>query len=291
MVQQGRLLGGQPDDQVARSMKGELMANPTAKGLKAGEAYLRAIENDPDSKRGLMRARDHLLVVATAMNSPEFREVIEAEQQAAQERIDAIRESVKQLGDELEVLHLPRPETLEDWQVLGRIVEIPEEYLQTGSWTAAEIFNRAMAWVQREKIKVKLAADVQAERESQQSAPASDGPKAVKSKRSTEKGEGRAKLIAALTKHHQYADDDCLNLDPIGNNELARLAEVSESTASAFFNNEFNQGESGGHATYRVICCDPSRLADSLKVLNGEFSPHHLYGRTPPGERERDDDE
>ncbi|MGD9722626.1 MAG: hypothetical protein AB7O59_14945 [Pirellulales bacterium] len=259
--------------------------------MKAGEAYLRAIENDPDSKRGLMRARDHLLVVATVMNSPEFREALEAEQQAAQERIDAIRECVNQLGDELEALHLPRPETLEDWQVLGRIVEIPEEYLQTGSWTAAEIFNRAMAWVQREKIKVKLAADVQAEREAQQSAPASDGPKAVKSKRSTEKGEGRAKLIAALTKHHRYADGGCLNLDPIGNNELARLAEVSESTASAFFNNEFNQGESGGYATYRIICCDPSRLADSLKVLNGEFSPHHLYGRTPPGERERDDDE
>src|SRR5262249_18814112 len=38
-------------------------------------------------------------------------------------------------------------------------------------------------------------------------------------KRSTERGEGRAKLIAALTKHHQYADGGCLNLEPIGNNE------------------------------------------------------------------------
>ncbi|MEX0979296.1 MAG: hypothetical protein WDZ48_10610, partial [Pirellulales bacterium] len=266
-------------------------ADPTAKGLKAGEAYLRAIENDPDSKRGLMRARAHLQSFINAMNSPEFREALEAEHQAAQERIDAIRESVKQLGDELEVLHLPRPETLEDWQVLGRIVEIPEEYLQTGSWTAVEIFNRAMAWIEREKIKVKLAADVQAERENGRSKSPSTAPEPTKSKRSTERGEGRAKLIAALTKHHKYADGSCLNLESIGNNELARLAGVSESTASAFFNNEFNQGESRGYATYRVICRDPSRLADSLKVLNGEFSPHHLYGRTPPGERERDDDE
>ncbi len=267
------------------------MADPPDKSLKAGEAYLRAIANDPESKRALMRARDHLLVVATAMKSPEFQAIIEAQQQVSQEWADALRQSVKQLGDELEALHLPRPTTLEDWQVLGRIVEIPEDYLQTGSWTAAEIFDRAMAWVQREKIRANLAADVRAEREGQRPAPASDGPKTVKSKRSTEKGEGRAKLIAALTKHHRYADGGCLNLDPIGNNELARLAEVSESTASAFFNNEFNQGETGGYATYRVICRDSSRLADSLKVLNGEFSPHNLYGRTPPGEREPDDDE
>ena len=170
--------------------------------------------------------------------------------------------------------------------------EIPEEYLQNGSWTAAEIFERAMAWGQRVKIKAKLVADAQAEREDHQvPAQASDEPVKKKSKRSTERGEGRAKLIGALTKHHQYADGSCLNLEPIGNNELARLAEVSESTASAFFNNEFNQGETGGHTVYRALCRDPGRLADSLKVLNGEFSPHHLYGRTPPGEHERDDDE
>jgi len=105
-------------------------------------------------------------------------------------------------------------------------------------------------------------------------------------KRSTEKGEGRAKLIAALTKHHQYADGGCLNLEPIGNNELARLAGVSESTASTFFSQEFE-----GHTKYRAICGDKSRLIAALKLLNQEFSPHHLFGGTPPDERERDDEE
>jgi hypothetical protein len=268
------------------------MADPDAKGLKAGEAYLRAIADDPESKAGLMRARMHLMAIATIMSSPEFQAVVEAQQAVSQEWADALRQSVERLGDELESLHLPRPTTLEDWQVLGRIVEIPEEYLQNGSWTAAEIFDRAMAWGQRVKIKAKLVADAQAEREGHQApAPPSDEPVRKKSKRSTERGEGRAKLIAALTKHHKYADGSCLNLEPIGNNELARSAEVSESTASAFFNSEFNQGETGGHTVYRALCLDPGRLADSLKVLNGEFSPHHLYGRTPPGERERDDDE
>ena len=67
-----------------------------------------------------------------------------------------------------------------------------------------------------------------------------------KAKRSTERGEARVKLLAALTEHHKYADGSCLNLEPIGNNELARLAEVDQSTASAFFNREFNKGERGG---------------------------------------------
>jgi len=112
-----------------------------------------------------------------------------------------------------------------------------------------------------------------------------------KHKRSTGKGEARVKLIAALTKYHQYADGGCLNLEPIGNNELARLADVSKSRTSEFFCNEFNKGNKGGRAKYRVICRDAGRLADSLKALNGEFSPHDLYGRRPPGEEQRDDEE
>jgi hypothetical protein len=105
-----------------------------------------------------------------------------------------------------------------------------------------------------------------------------------KPKQSTERGEGRAKLIAALTKHHQYANGGCLNPEPIGNNELAKAAGVSNSTASAFFNNEFE-----GHTKYKVLCRDSGQLAVALKVLNGDVSPHHLYGRRPANEDDRND--
>jgi hypothetical protein len=111
-------------------------------------------------------------------------------------------------------------------------------------------------------------------------------PASKKAKRSTERGEGRVKLIAVLTKHHKYADGGCLNLEPIGNNELARQARVSESTASAFFRKEF-----GGHTKYRATCGNATKLVSSLKVLNQEFSPHLLFGRNPPGEGERGDEE
>lgn len=88
-------------------------------------------------------------------------------------------------------------------------------------------------------------------------------------KRSTQRGEARAKLIAALTKHHHYADGGALHLEPIGNNELARLADVDISTASAFFEKQFN-----GHDLYKKQCTDAAKLAFALKLLNGEVAPH-----------------
>ena len=260
------------------------MAEPIPTPPKAGEAYLRAIESDPESKMGLMRARMHLMTVATIMSSPEFQAALDAQRVVSGEWAEALRRSVERLGDELKSLHLPRPRTLEDWQVLGRIVEIPEEYLQNGGWTAAELFDRAMAWGQREKIRARLAADVRAEREVVQATPTADPPKRRKPKRSTERGEGQEKLVAALTKYHQYADGSCLNAEPIGNNELADLAEVSTSTASEFFRTQF-----GGHTKYRALCQDVVRLIAALKLLNQEFTPQQLFGKTPPDKRPLDD--
>jgi hypothetical protein len=96
-------------------------------------------------------------------------------------------------------------------------------------------------------------------------------------KRSTERGGAEAKLIAALTKHHQYADGGCLNQEPIGNNELAKAAGVSPSTASTFFNDKFQ-----GHTKYKALCRDASKLIAALKLLNDEFAPFHLLGAASP---------
>jgi hypothetical protein len=109
---------------------------------------------------------------------------------------------------------------------------------------------------------------------------------AVKLKRSTAKNEAQSKIVAALLLHHQYDDGGCLNLEPIGVRPLARLARVRESTVSDFFKKRF-----GGWEIYRVKCRDAGSLAVSLKLLNGDFSPIDLYGRSPPDERDRDDDE
>lgn len=104
-----------------------------------------------------------------------------------------------------------------------------------------------------------------------------DGPiepeRPTKPKRSTERGEGRAKLIAALTEHHQYAAGGCLNTEPASNNGLARAAGVSPSTASMFFWDHFD-----GHTKYKALCRQPWKLAAALKLLNDEFAPRHFFG-------------
>lgn len=102
-------------------------------------------------------------------------------------------------------------------------------------------------------------------------------------KASAASGDGRAKLVAALTAHHKYDGGCCQVLAPIGNNQLARLAGVSTSTASEFFQERFQ-----GHGKYKALCRDAGRLGMALKLLNGEYSPHDLYGRRPPGDDDRD---
>jgi hypothetical protein len=110
-----------------------------------------------------------------------------------------------------------------------------------------------------------------------------------KRKKSTESGEARERLIAALTKHHKYDDGGCLNMEPIGNNELARQAEVDRHTASDFFKAHFE-----GHAAYKAACVNRERqwkIREQLKVLNGDFTVFRSLNGEPSGEDNRSDDE
>jgi hypothetical protein len=82
-----------------------------------------------------------------------------------------------------------------------------------------------------------------------------------------------------------YQEGGCLNLTPIGVNELARLAKVAPASASDFFKKQYKR-----HGTYKVLCPkDVAGLAASIKLLNGEYSPHQLFGRNLPGEGANDD--
>jgi len=102
----------------------------------------------------------------------------------------------------------------------------------------------------------------------------------VKAKRSTARGEGRDKILAALNLHHQYAAGSCLNFEPIGVRRLAREAQVSKDCASQFFKKDF-----GNHAKYKAACRrDAARILAWLKLLNNDYSPHPLFASTPPGE-------
>lgn len=111
-------------------------------------------------------------------------------------------------------------------------------------------------------------------------------PKSVREKRSTEKGEAEAKLIAALAAHHQYSDGSCLNLQPVRNNALARLAGVDQGSATRFFKKHFQ-----GRQKYARICQDPASLSRILGSFVGDMPAWKLFGRAPVSEGGRSEDE
>jgi hypothetical protein len=115
----------------------------------------------------------------------------------------------------------------------------------------------------------------------------------VAKKKSTVKGEAQEKIISALTLHHRYQDGSCLNQEPIKVGELARGVEVAKSSVSRFFKKRFGVGEpkKDGHKKYIGVCRDTGRLVASLRLLNREYSPSDLYGRNPPNEGQKEEDD
>jgi hypothetical protein len=116
--------------------------------------------------------------------------------------------------------------------------------------------------------------------------------KRTRTKRGGGSGSAAPKIVACLLEHHQYAKGSCLNQEPIGVNELADKAEVAPSSVTYFFNKQYGGPDrERGHAKYKVVCRDTGRLGESLMVLAEDFCPFHLYGRNPPNEGNRDEDE
>lgn len=90
-------------------------------------------------------------------------------------------------------------------------------------------------------------------------------------------------LIAWFTQHHKYADDGCMNTNPIKVRALADKANTSPATATRFIQKWFK----GGHRVYAAICVrNESKLIDTIKSMNGEFVPtkESNYGSAPIGE-------
>ena len=107
----------------------------------------------------------------------------------------------------------------------------------------------------------------------------SHGKKVVKQKRSTQKGEADAKLIAALTRWHKYKNGHCNKMDPVGNNELARLADVSIGSATNFFKRHFEC-----HKKYKIQCQNKS-IPKAMEILNSEIRPSILNTSIPTDRR------
>jgi hypothetical protein len=101
----------------------------------------------------------------------------------------------------------------------------------------------------------------------------------------TARGEATARLIAALSKHHGYADRSVLNTEPIGIRELARLAKCDAKTAGNFIRRKFRDRHG-----YARTCRHTPSLAGSLAMMNSELAPRDVFGRAPMSEGGREED-
>jgi hypothetical protein len=99
------------------------------------------------------------------------------------------------------------------------------------------------------------------------------------------KGAANELLIAGLLEHHKYSNGGCGNFEPVKNNELADRLKVGRSTASDFFIRAFN-----GYQAYVAACLDGTRLCAKLKIMAQDYSDVPVFGGTPPGEGESEDD-
>jgi hypothetical protein len=124
--------------------------------VSAGEAFKRELEANPDARAGWERARVRLKIFGELISEAE-KSIREDREAALQELGDAIRDAMQQTGRELEAVGFEPPRTIEEWQHLAHLVEMPFETIRKGNFTAADVYAVAMAWVDRQKLKAKLA--------------------------------------------------------------------------------------------------------------------------------------
>lgn len=140
-----------PDD----PHKGSEMSD-RRKRPRAGEAFMQAVERDPAARAALRRVQLRLRAIAEVFQSPEFRsdmKLSQREQRAAVARLaEQIREALRDAGDELTARGLPTPATLEEWEHLARVIEMPFDTVRAGDYTLRDVFVMALAWLDRQKI-------------------------------------------------------------------------------------------------------------------------------------------
>ncbi len=99
------------------------------------------------------------------------------------------------------------------------------------------------------------------------------------SKKSTFRGEARAKIISALSMHHKYENGQCdKSTGPIVSNKLARQADVGKASVTRFFQGEFPDG---GRTEYNRTCGNYDQLVRFLQRLNDESLPPRTHSLKP----------
>lgn len=144
-----------PDDPSAAGAGGP------SKPIRAGKAFLRMAERDPATREALRRFQAGMRAAAALFQSEEFRQELERDRHQQEEAIERLAEQIRQTmratGDELAARGFKAPETLEEWEHLARIVEMPFETIRSGNYTFSDVYVTALAWIDRQQLKERFA--------------------------------------------------------------------------------------------------------------------------------------
>jgi hypothetical protein len=127
----------------------------------AGRAFQKAIESDGEARASWERAATHLRVFANAIASLRSG-AAEPSEEDRQALTEAIRNALRATDREFEAAGFEAPRTLEEWEHLAHIAEMPFDTIRSGEFTLADVRVVALAWAERQRMKAKLAAEASA---------------------------------------------------------------------------------------------------------------------------------
>ncbi|MCI0629275.1 MAG: hypothetical protein L0Y44_01310 [Phycisphaerales bacterium] len=219
------------------------MAESEPKRLCAGRAFMEAVQGDPEAMAALRRTQERLRAFAEHQqqlpNSAALvRRALEiiAEQlreahaaldaahaEAAELMADLIRGALDDMNSRLQQAGFePSGRDLEAWEHLARMVEC-----EPTAMTLGDIFNWAIAWADREKMRARIGASVQ-----------------KPSKRQASGLTGEAQAVALLVQHPEWTDSQIAEAVGCARTSLYRWPKFTISRAA------LEQGR-GGIATGR----------------------------------------
>ncbi len=216
------------------------MAESEPKRLGAGRAFMEAVQGDPAAMAALQRTQERLRAFAELQqqlpNSAALvRRALEiiAEQllaahaaldaahaEAAELMADLIRGALDDMNARLQHAGFEPPQggrDLEAWEHLARMVEC-----EPTAMTLGDIFNWAIAWADREKMRVRIGVSVQ--------------------KLGTRQGSGltgEAQAVALLVQHPEWTDSQIADAVGCARTSLYRWSKFTISRAA------LQQGRSG----------------------------------------------
>ncbi len=124
--------------------------------LSAGAALSEVLATDPAARAAWERTRNRLRLLGQVL-SVTVTEFAEERNRATRECFDAAQEALSLTDPELEAAGFELPKTIDDWEHLARIVEMPFEIVRSGDFTLVETRAVALAWADRQRLRAKLA--------------------------------------------------------------------------------------------------------------------------------------